>query len=93
MKGLVLQGADVAFLRAAFAISSGAVYSLHKSSTRAHIQKVYALACCLYRGPALCLFRSTWTASEEAHTLRLVQCNSPLQCVHIAVHFMFKTRQ
>ncbi len=38
--GTRVKGADIAFLRAAFALSSGAVYSLHKSSTRAHIQKV-----------------------------------------------------
>jgi len=33
-------GADVAFLRAAFRIATGAIYSLHKTSTRAHIEKV-----------------------------------------------------
>ncbi len=33
-------GADVAFLRAAFRIAAGAIYSLHKTSTRAHIEKV-----------------------------------------------------
>lgn len=33
-------GADVAFLRAAFKIADGAIYSLHKTSTRAHIEKV-----------------------------------------------------
>jgi predicted RNA methylase len=39
-------GADMAFLRAALAIASpgGRVYSLHKSSTRAHIQ-ASALRC------------------------------------------------
>jgi putative methylase len=30
----------VAFLRAAFKIADGAIYSLHKTSTRAHIEKV-----------------------------------------------------
>ncbi|CAL8465943.1 g5479 [Coccomyxa elongata] len=34
------KGADLDFLRAAFRISRGAVYSLHKSSTRAHVQRV-----------------------------------------------------
>lgn len=38
--GTRTRGADTAFLRAAFAVSRGSVYSLHKSSTRAHIQKV-----------------------------------------------------
>lgn len=33
------RGADAAFIRAAFRIATGAVYSLHKSSTRAHIEK------------------------------------------------------
>ncbi|CAL5228516.1 g11668 [Coccomyxa viridis] len=33
------KGADMDFLRAAFQVSCGAVYSLHKSSTRAHIQR------------------------------------------------------
>lgn len=34
------KGADVAFLRAGFRIATGAIYSLHKSSTREHIEKV-----------------------------------------------------
>jgi len=38
--GTRTKGADMAFLHAAFAVSRGAIYSLHKSSTRAHIQKV-----------------------------------------------------
>ena len=38
--GTRTRGADVAFLRAAFALSRGAIYSLHKTSTRAHIHKV-----------------------------------------------------
>mmetsp|Transcript_9510 Transcript_9510/g.24178 ORF Transcript_9510/g.24178 Transcript_9510/m.24178 type:complete len:211 (-) Transcript_9510:267-899(-) len=33
------KGADVEFLEAAFALSSGAIYSLHKTSTRPHIEK------------------------------------------------------
>lgn len=33
-------GADVAFLRAAFRIATGAIYSFHKSSTREHIKRV-----------------------------------------------------
>ncbi|KAF8062679.1 Mettl5 [Scenedesmus sp. PABB004] len=34
------KGADVAFLRAAAALRPAAIYSLHKTSTRAHIEKV-----------------------------------------------------
>lgn len=34
------KGADMEFLRAAFAVSRGAVYSLHKSSTREHVKRV-----------------------------------------------------
>ncbi|CAK0738221.1 hypothetical protein CVIRNUC_001011 [Coccomyxa viridis] len=34
------KGADLDFLRAAFQVSCGAVYSLHKSSTRAHIKRI-----------------------------------------------------
>ena len=34
------RGADAAFIRAAFRVATGAVYSLHKSSTRAHIEKL-----------------------------------------------------
>ncbi|EIE18452.1 S-adenosyl-L-methionine-dependent methyltransferase [Coccomyxa subellipsoidea C-169] len=34
------KGADLDFLRAAFRVSRGSVYSLHKTSTRAHIQRV-----------------------------------------------------
>lgn len=34
------KGADLEFLRAAFQISRGSVYSLHKSSTRQYIQKI-----------------------------------------------------
>ncbi len=34
------KGADAAFLRAAFRLATGSVYSLHKSSTRAYLQKV-----------------------------------------------------
>lgn len=33
------KGADLEFLQAAFQISKGSIYSLHKSSTRQHIQK------------------------------------------------------
>lgn len=33
-------GADMEFLRAAFAISQHSIYSLHKSSTRDHIMRV-----------------------------------------------------
>ena len=33
------KGADTAFLRAAFLLARGSVYSLHKSSTRAYLQK------------------------------------------------------
>ena len=40
--GTKRKGADVEFLRAAAAISSGSIYSLHKTSTRAHIAKVAA---------------------------------------------------
>lgn len=38
--GTKRKGVDMEFLRAAAHLSSHAVYSLHKSSTRAHIQKV-----------------------------------------------------
>lgn len=38
--GTKRKGVDMVFLKAAFAMSRGSVYSLHKSSTRAHIQKV-----------------------------------------------------
>ena len=38
--GTKRKGVDMDFLRAAFRISTGTVISLHKSSTRAHIQKV-----------------------------------------------------
>ena len=34
------KGADVEFLRAAFRVARTSVYSLHKSSTRKHIQRV-----------------------------------------------------
>ncbi|DBB01542.1 TPA: hypothetical protein ACH3X1_000191 [Trebouxia sp. C0004] len=34
------KGADLEFLRAAFQISKGSVYSLHKSSTRQYIEKI-----------------------------------------------------
>lgn len=34
------KGADMEFLQAAFQLSCGTIYSLHKSSTRQHIQKV-----------------------------------------------------
>jgi predicted RNA methylase len=34
------KGADMDFLRAACSIARHSIYSLHKSSTRAHIQKV-----------------------------------------------------
>lgn len=34
------KGADAEFLRAAFQVSTGSVYSLHKSSTRDHIARV-----------------------------------------------------
>ena len=45
------KGADVAFLRAAFRLARGSVYSLHKSSTRAHLQK--ARHCHCVTGPAM----------------------------------------
>eukprot|EP00798_Chlamydomonas_sp_ICE-L_P020578 gene20578-27374_t len=35
-----IKGADMEFLKAGFALSRGSVYSLHKTLTRAHIQKV-----------------------------------------------------
>jgi len=38
------KGADMEFLRAAFLLAKESVYSLHKSSTRAHIQRVRS--CC-----------------------------------------------
>jgi predicted RNA methylase len=38
--GTKLKGADTQFLRVACALGPHAVYSLHKSSTRAHIHKV-----------------------------------------------------
>ncbi|KAK3233025.1 hypothetical protein CYMTET_56642 [Cymbomonas tetramitiformis] len=38
--GTRCKGADIAFLKAGFAIASKAVYSLHKSSTRAHVLRV-----------------------------------------------------
>lgn len=38
--GTRAKGADSDFVRAAFRISRGTVYSLHKSSTRAHIQRL-----------------------------------------------------
>ena len=38
--GTKRRGADLDFLRAAAACATRAVYSLHKSSTRAHIAKV-----------------------------------------------------
>lgn len=50
--GTKRKGVDAVFLRAAFAISRGTVYSLHKSSTRAHIQKIAercGTACCELR--------------------------------------------
>lgn len=53
--GTKRKGVDVVFLRAAFAISRGTVYSLHKSSTRAHIQKIAercGTACCVLRAAA-----------------------------------------
>ncbi|KAK9807715.1 hypothetical protein WJX72_007040 [[Myrmecia] bisecta] len=34
------KGADMDFLRAAFQVSTGTIYSLHKASTRQHIQRV-----------------------------------------------------
>uniref|UniRef100_A0A7S1SMY4 Methyltransferase small domain-containing protein n=1 Tax=Tetraselmis chuii TaxID=63592 RepID=A0A7S1SMY4_9CHLO len=34
------KGADVEFLEAAFQLSSNSIYSLHKTSTRSHIEKV-----------------------------------------------------
>ena len=34
------KGADIAFLRTALQLARRSVYSLHKSSTRAHVQKV-----------------------------------------------------
>lgn len=37
--GTKTKGVDMEFLRAAFAVSQHSVYSLHKSSTRAHIEK------------------------------------------------------
>ncbi|KAK9794599.1 hypothetical protein WJX73_004297 [Symbiochloris irregularis] len=38
--GTRCKGADVAFLQAAFQIATHAVYSLHKSSTRGHLQRL-----------------------------------------------------
>jgi hypothetical protein len=38
--GTKIKGADMQFLRAAASLSPGQIYSLHKSSTRSHIQKV-----------------------------------------------------
>lgn len=38
--GTKRKGVDMQFLRAAFCMSRGSVYSLHKSSTRAYIEKV-----------------------------------------------------
>lgn len=38
--GTKIKGADLAFLRAACALGPATVYSLHKSSTRQHIEKV-----------------------------------------------------
>jgi predicted RNA methylase len=38
--GTKQKGADMEFLRAACSLARTSVYSLHKSSTRAHIQKV-----------------------------------------------------
>ena len=40
--GTRVKGADVAFLRVAFGIASSAVYSLHKSSTRRHLERFVA---------------------------------------------------
>ena len=34
------KGADMEFLRAAFRLAKESVYSLHKRSTRAHVQRV-----------------------------------------------------
>lgn len=38
--GTKLKGADMAFLRAACSLQPKQIYSLNKSSTRSHIQKV-----------------------------------------------------
>lgn len=38
--GTKRKGVDMDFLRVAFAISKGSIYSLHKTSTRQHIQRI-----------------------------------------------------
>jgi rRNA N6-adenosine-methyltransferase METTL5 len=40
------KGADMEFLAAALKLSRGSVYSLHKSSTRSHIQRVSSTHVC-----------------------------------------------
>lgn len=45
------KGADMDFLRAAFRLANESVYSLHKSSTRAHIQRVRPALPHAVRGP------------------------------------------
>jgi predicted RNA methylase len=38
--GTKRKGVDSEFLRAAFAASRGSIYSLHKTSTRQHVQRL-----------------------------------------------------
>lgn len=45
------KGADMDFLRAAFRLATESVYSLHKSSTRAHIQRVRPALVHVVEGP------------------------------------------
>jgi predicted RNA methylase len=48
-------GIDVEFLKAAFHLSRGAVYSLHKTSTRAYIGKVAKRMGCIDAEPIVAL--------------------------------------
>ncbi|GAQ78220.1 hypothetical protein KFL_000090660 [Klebsormidium nitens] len=66
------KGADMEFLRTAFRIASGSIYSLHKSSTREHIQRVALKELGAKSAEVICELRYNLPATYKFHKKREV---------------------
>lgn len=64
------KGADAEFLRAAFRISQGSIYSLHKSSTRNYIQNVALSELNAVEAEVIAQLRYDLPASYSYHKLK-----------------------
>lgn len=69
--GTRLKGADAAFLQAAWQIATKAAYSLHKSSTRQHIQRLADRQLGAGRGEVLCQVRYNLPATYAFHKAKM----------------------